>query len=697
MAFDLGAITAKLTADTSEFKKGLKSGENAAKKFGSTTAQKVSAVATSFIAITQAAKILKDSLLALVNVGMEWVDAAALQETLNVKIAQSLANVGEFSQEAVNGISAMSNALQELTGIDNEKIEEISITLLNMNVPVDQLEDGVTAAINLSEALGIELNQAAEQIGRTMGGTTGRLSQMIPELKGLTKEQLKNGAAIDLVNKKYAGFSEALQNTTGVALKRISANFADLKKAIGESITQAPVFTAAMQTINNMLKDGIEWINENKEAFINWTKNFVVNVTAALATAIRLIGKVVSGFRLFTGTIREIRLTGLANELEDVNKQINTFVFGIVNTAEKLEKLKAKQRELQTEYDRLNVIQEKAAQALFEWQQKVETAEEAVINFNTTVANLANKIAVSNTSIQNNTKIIEDNTEAAKKRREEAERQAQLHAEILQFLQEEADKRAVLRAEIALASLAYLDISEKMVLYEAGLIQMVDTTEEQIARLANAIESNVTTSKGFWARWLQDIGTVKQNSEKAFKALSTGTIDLWTGFWRNIGAETENGGEKLIQATAALFGQVAAEFGKFLIIHGAAVLALALFPPDPSKIIAGAAQIAGGLALTALGGLASGFASKPTGGGGGGGGTSATAPGAGLTTETTEDIEERNQNRILQININGNLIGQEDYVRNELVPEINRQVKDADTVLISTDVADFGSQSQVRT
>lgn len=77
--------------------------------------------------------------------------------------------------------------------------------------------------------------------------------------------------------------------------------------------------------------------------------------------------------------------------------------------------------------------------------------------------------------------------------------------------------------------------------------------------------------------------------------------------------------------------------------------------------------------------------------GGGGAGYGPLGPGQ------TTPLQDQNQRRYLHLEIHGNLIGQEDYVRGELIPEINRQIMENDVVVLSTATVAQGSVSGIST
>lgn len=84
----------------------------------------------------------------------------------------------------------------------------------------------VETAMGLANVTGVDLNTAMMQLSATYEGNTGKLGKLESEVKGLTEEQLRNGDAVEILNKRYGKFaSEGLHTTSGelIQLKKYLA------------------------------------------------------------------------------------------------------------------------------------------------------------------------------------------------------------------------------------------------------------------------------------------------------------------------------------------------------------------------------------------------------------------------------------------------------------------------------------------
>lgn len=123
-----------------------------------------------------------------------------------------------------------------------DSIESLISELAALGKSDSQIEAIATAAVSLANITGKDVNTSFQQLNGTYTGTIGRLAQLIPEIKDLSKEQLAAGAAIDLINQKLTPVSEQLaENNIPQKLKNLKDKFGDLKETLGGLL--APLFT----------------------------------------------------------------------------------------------------------------------------------------------------------------------------------------------------------------------------------------------------------------------------------------------------------------------------------------------------------------------------------------------------------------------------------------------------------------------
>ena len=234
-------------------KAGEEIGENLSK--GISTKSKLIAgaiVAATGVAAVAAAAKLKE-------IVFDGIAAAQAQDDAVQRLNASLRNTGNFSESTSKSLQEFASGLQAITTFGDEVILDQLAFAQAMGASVSQSKAIVAAATDMSAALGMDFNSAVRNISRTLGGFGGELSEIIPSLKNLTKEQLQSGAAIDLLAQKYQGFAQAQAKTFTGAMDQLGNVFGDLSEKVGESVVTSDFFIRLINTgtevVNNFIKN----------------------------------------------------------------------------------------------------------------------------------------------------------------------------------------------------------------------------------------------------------------------------------------------------------------------------------------------------------------------------------------------------------------------------------------------------------
>lgn len=163
------------------------------------------------------------------------------QEDALTKLGQALRSAGSYSEEAVQSFNDFANALEKSSRFEADNILSNVALAKAMGATNDQAKQLVQAAANMSAQFGGSLDDNTEKLAKTLGGTAGKLAQIIPALKGFSEEQLKSGAAVEFINKQFAGSAAAgLDNYSG-KINSLSDSYKNFLQAIGDYITKSPI------------------------------------------------------------------------------------------------------------------------------------------------------------------------------------------------------------------------------------------------------------------------------------------------------------------------------------------------------------------------------------------------------------------------------------------------------------------------
>lgn len=181
------------------------------------------------------------------------VEAANVQLQAEAKLLQAL----KGREDVMNRLKQRASEIQKVTTIGDEAIIQQQAFLAAQGRTEEEINKTIDAAVQLSAVMGTDLGTAIMQLDGTLEGNVGRLAKLDSGFKDLTEEQLKNGAAIDLINEKYQGFAET-QATTGTgALKQLQNSFGDLMENIGAQLIPM------ISKLAGYLKGLTEWVVES--------------------------------------------------------------------------------------------------------------------------------------------------------------------------------------------------------------------------------------------------------------------------------------------------------------------------------------------------------------------------------------------------------------------------------------------------
>ena len=272
------------------------------------------------------------------------IGAAREQEDAVNRLNGALRASGSFSTESSEDLQAFASELQKVTTIGDETALSQLALAKGFGASNDQAKAIVSGAADLAVALGQDLESATRNISKTLGGLSGELGEVITELKNLTQEQLKSGAAIDLIAQKFQGLAQNETQTFSGALAQAGNAFGDLFEEIGAIITQNPIIIKGLNEIGkvfvslgnqvksfastfNIFDDLINPLLNINNALINNVAaplEFVANIgSIVFNTLVSGVSTVVAAFGFLGGKIAEfLNKFGIA---KDIAEGLQTF------------------------------------------------------------------------------------------------------------------------------------------------------------------------------------------------------------------------------------------------------------------------------------------------------------------------------------------------------------------------------------
>lgn len=317
------SLIINILADASEAQKALKQTEDAVGGLGESTRNMGKIVAAGAAA----------GVAGLVALGVEAFNAAEESARIGRETERVLRTTGAAAWQSVDGVQALSQALSDKTGVDDEVIQSganLLLTFTNIRNEVGEqnniFDRATQAALDMSTAMGSDMSSAAVQLGKALNdpikGVTAlakagvsfsqdqkeqiRLMQESGDLLGAQKIVLAE------VEKEFKGAAEA----AGTPLDKLKVAIGNLQEDIGAKLI--PPVQAAAEIMLNALGPAVEkattFLSEHGEAIKFLATVGLVGLAAAYAPVVAgqvaLVASTAVGF--FTRIAADVLYMGQA-------------------------------------------------------------------------------------------------------------------------------------------------------------------------------------------------------------------------------------------------------------------------------------------------------------------------------------------------------------------------------------------------
>ncbi len=222
MPTSAGEVEVKLTLDAAQLKAGLADSQQSLNNFNGVL-EKVGTALVAAFSLAKIAGFFKDSL-----------DAYATNELAVTRLVAALNNQGTASQKAVDDLTGMAHALQELTGTSKNEIIASETLLTTFGVTVDMMPKVIQTILDLAAATGIDLQRATLLVGKAFEGNTSMLSRYGIIISKHIETSNRFAVVMDAVNQRFGGAAQAQADTYTGRLNIMEQRFNDLKEAIGK-------------------------------------------------------------------------------------------------------------------------------------------------------------------------------------------------------------------------------------------------------------------------------------------------------------------------------------------------------------------------------------------------------------------------------------------------------------------------------
>lgn len=200
--------------------------------------------------------------------------------------------------------------LQSTTTFGDEQIIAQQAYLANLEFSEEQIKKIIKASVDLSAGANIPLESSVRNLAKSYSGLSGELGELIPQLRDLTQDQLKNGEGVKVITELYKGQAGVLRNTGLGAVQSLQNAVGDLQEELGRAVFQGLT----------PLADSLQGLAENENVLA-----FFRNIGVVLADALQAAGFALEVVARLGGDLAD--LFGLGDEstttsLEKLNERL---------------------------------------------------------------------------------------------------------------------------------------------------------------------------------------------------------------------------------------------------------------------------------------------------------------------------------------------------------------------------------------
>lgn len=241
------------------------------------------------------------------------------------RVEQQIRNAGAaFGEVEKNQLRAFTARLQDLTAISDEEVARVVGLLTTVTGDYQQALERTSLVLDVATGLQMDYGTAARLVANAIAGDIQMLGRYIPELKVANDATLKTmnasqraEKALGLLQQRFGGLAEQEAKGLSGALRLIGELWGDLREELGLAIGQSDAAAGAFVRVQEALRGGIKWIQENRDLIGEWTRQ-TIDATAAALSFVGALGRIALGLKeiVLPTDFERLARIGMAQDFE---------------------------------------------------------------------------------------------------------------------------------------------------------------------------------------------------------------------------------------------------------------------------------------------------------------------------------------------------------------------------------------------
>lgn len=192
------------------------------------------------------------------------VAAAQEAEATAAKLGNAFRLIGVDAKSGGAALQELTDELVRTTAVGDDAVISVGATIATIaKLSGPELAKATQNAVDLSAALGIDLQTAATAVSKAANGQVESLGRLGIHLKSTGDKSIDAANAMAELEKRFGGSAAAAAGTFGGRMAQLANAFGEVQEAIGGVITTNPVILAGIKMLSDAFMDLSKWVTTN--------------------------------------------------------------------------------------------------------------------------------------------------------------------------------------------------------------------------------------------------------------------------------------------------------------------------------------------------------------------------------------------------------------------------------------------------